>query len=232
MLKVILFDVDNTLLSFENYVRESMRAGFAEFGICEYREEMFDVFTRINDGLWHSLEKGEITFEELKRDRWNLIFRELGVEWDGPAFESWFRARLNVSAIPEPGAKELLERLRGRYLLGVASNGPYEQQINRLRVGGMLDFFTCCFISGEIGAAKPSPAFFSAAMERLSAFFPQPLLPEEVMIVGDSLTSDIKGGRDCGMRTCLYNPKGKPVPERDGPDVSVRSLAEVENVLE
>ena len=75
MIKAVFFDIDNTLLSFDKYVVETMKSGFKRFGIAEYTDEMYDVFTKINVKLWQDIEKGELTFEELKRTRWNIVFK-------------------------------------------------------------------------------------------------------------------------------------------------------------
>ena len=149
MLKVVMFDIDNTLLSFDEYVKESMRNGFEKFEIGTYKDEMFETFTEVNTGLWHTLEKGEINFEQLKKNRWNMIFERLGISADGVVFEKYFRECLFESAIPIDGAIELLDYLRGKYTLCVASNGPYLQQMNRLKICDMSPYFSDFFISGH-----------------------------------------------------------------------------------
>ncbi|MBQ0010215.1 MAG: YjjG family noncanonical pyrimidine nucleotidase [Ruminococcus sp.] len=229
MLKAILIDVDNTLLSFDGYVRESMKNGFAAFGLPPYREEMFDTFTRINNGLWKQIERGELTLPELRKVRWNRIFAELGIDFDGACFEEYFFKSLYDSAIPEPGAMDLLRVLHGRHTLCVASNGPYAQQVNRLRVGGMLPFFDHLFISEEIGAQKPSAAFFEACIHRINE--KETVLPEEILMIGDSLSSDMAGCPALGIRTCFYNPKGKDVPKEPKLDYVISHLHEIESIL-
>jgi len=201
MIKAVLLDIDDTLLSFEKFVIESMKSGFKKFGIGEYSDEMFRMFNEINSKLWKDLEKGEISFEDLKKTRWNLVFRHMGVSADGEAFEKYFRECLFESAIPEDGAMELIEYLHPKYILCAASNGPYRQQVNRLKLCGMLPYFSHLFISEEIGSSKPSEEFFNACMERLNADPEKNILPGEVMMIGDSLTSDMAGGINAGMQT-------------------------------
>ena len=225
MIKAVFIDIDNTLLSFSEYVKSAMRDGFSELGIGTYTDESFATFNRINDGLWHRIEQGTLTLEELKKIRWNLIFAELGIDYDGVAFEKYFRDKLNFSAIPEDGAHEMLEYLSKKYVLCTASNGPYDQQINRLRVGGMLEYFKHNFISSKIGAQKPSHEFFEAAFQELKTSLPD-ITPEETLIIGDSVTSDIAGGREFGMKTCLYSKKGN-----GNADYIVSDLLDVKNFL-
>lgn len=231
MLKVILFDIDNTLLSFDEYVKQSMKSGFQKFHIGTYEEEMFCIFNRINNDLWQSLEKREIDFEELKKKRWNMIFDSLGLSFDGEIFENYFRESLFESAIPETGALELLEYLHGKYTLCVASNGPYIQQVNRLRISGMLPYFSNLFISEEIGSSKPSEKFFNTCMNRLNAKTEQAIQPCEIMIIGDSLSSDMAGGIKFGMQTCFYNPENKLIPSEMKLNYNVTSLKEIQSIL-
>ncbi len=213
-LKAIFIDIDNTLLSFDAYVKQTMREGFAHFGLKAYEPWMYDTFTQVNNGLWRQIEDATLTFGELEKIRWNRVFAELGIDFDGPTFERYFRGALYDSAIPEEGAYELLDALKDQYLLCAASNGPYEQQLHRLEIAGMREAFEHVFISEKMGAAKPSQQFFDYAFEELNAGRTEPITPQECMMIGDSLTSDIKGGQMYGMKTCLYRRKKElSVPE-------------------
>lgn len=231
MIKVVLFDIDNTLLSFDDFVKNTMKNGFKEFGICEYKEEMFHVFNQINSRLWQKLEKGEISFAELKKTRWNTIFHHLGIVGDGVAFEAYFRNSLFHSAILIDGGMDLVKYLYPKYILCVASNGPFLQQINRLKKACIYDYFSDFFISEEIGASKPSADFFNEVLNRLNLKFNQKFLPHEIMIIGDSLTSDIIGGINAGMKTCFYNPCKKTIPNELNIDYQISSLIEIKNIL-
>ena len=231
MVKVILFDIDNTLLSFDGYVKESMKSGFKKFEIAIYKDEMFSVFNQINTGLWESLEKGEIGFEELQKKRWNMIFERLGISFDGEIFEKYFQDCLFESAIPEDGAIELLEYLHSKYIICVASNGPYLQQVNRLKKSGMLPYFSALFISEEVGSSKPSERFFNTCINRLNSKMEEEIQPCEIMIIGDSLSSDMAGGSRFGMQTCFYNPNKKLIPCGMHLDYTVESLKEIESIL-
>ena len=149
MIKVVFIDIDNTLLSFDEYVKLSMREGFDKFGLREYENWMFGVFLGINSKLWRQIENKEITFEQLGQIRWNMVFEKLDIDFDGVEFERYFRDCLRESAIPVDGAYEMLDYLRDRYILCAASNGPSNQQINRLRLGRMLDYFTAVYVSED-----------------------------------------------------------------------------------
>ncbi len=231
MIKVILFDIDNTLLSFDRFVIQTMKSGFEKFKIGIYKDDMFRVFNQINTALWQDIENGKIDLEELEKKRWNMIFERLGLSADGEAFEDYFKKSLFESAIPVEGATELLEYLNNKYILCVASNGPYLQQINRLKKSGMLPFFSDLFISEETGSSKPSENFFKTCINRLTQKFKQKIEPDEIMIIGDSLSSDIAGGIQFGMKTCYYNPNQKQNTTEINPDYIVKSLSEIKNIL-
>ena len=203
LIKVVLIDIDNTLLSFTGYVKEAMREGFSFFGLNPYTEDMFPAFEKINNSLWGQLEQ----------------------------FEEYFRERLFYSAVPEDGAVDLLKYLSSKYTLCAASNGPYDQQMNRLRVGEMANYFDHCFISSQIGAQKPGRQFFDRCFSILrESGFPK-LAPEEVIIIGDSISSDISGGCDYGMHTCLYQKNGNSERSDHGAEHVVGSLSEIKRIL-
>ena len=204
-MKAVFIDIDNTLLDFDEYVRTTMETGFRHFDLKPYEPYMYDVFMRENGKLWRRIEQGEFTFQELEKVRWNIIFGELGIEFDGPVFEKYFRSALNDSAIPVAGSYELLEALHKKgCLICAASNGPYEQQLHRLEIADMLRYFDHVFISEKIGSSKPSGNFFEYAFSVINDSREESIMPHETVMIGDSLTSDIAGGRRYGMKTCWY----------------------------
>ena len=192
---------------------------------------MFPAFEKINISLWRQLEQGTMSFAELIECRWDLIFKELDIDFDGKVFEEFFRERLFYSAVPEDGAVDLLKYLSRKYTLCAASNGPYDQQMNRLRVGEMIDYFDYCFISSQIGAQKPARQFFDSCFSILRESGFHNLAPEEVIIIGDSISSDISGGIDYGMHTCLYQKNTMSVQGSSGAEYVVNSLSEIKNIL-
>ncbi|MBQ9300139.1 MAG: HAD-IA family hydrolase [Clostridia bacterium] len=232
MIKAVFLDIDGTVLDFDAFVRACMRAGFERFGLPPYEEGMFVVFKQVNNRLWWQIERGEILREQLIDLRWQAVFERLGIRADGRAFEIYFRNALLGSAIPVPGAGKLLPWLAERYTVCAASNGPFAQQRSRLELAGYLPYFQHLFISEEIGAQKPSPVFFEKSMARLNAGRAQAVRPDEILMVGDSLTSDMAGGIGCGMKTCFLNPCGRPVPADLPVDFVIGQLSELKTILE
>jgi len=230
-LRVVLFDIDDTLLSFQGYVKESMRSGFEYFHLRKYEDWMYQVFTKTNDKLWRQIEEGTLTFEELKKIRWAIVLKELGIDFDGVAFEKYFRDRLFYSAVLEEGAIDILEYLKERYVLCVVSNGPYDQQVNRLKVAGLENYFSKAFISGKIGHQKPTKEFFDVCFEDIKKYCVPDLKPEEVIIIGDSMTADIAGGKAYGFETCLYARYNEPQGDRTSVDHRINILLQLKEFL-
>lgn len=164
--------------------------------------------------------------------RWQAILGHLGLEADGVEMEKEFRVLLNLSAVPVEGAEEILTYLKQqKYCLCAASNGPYDQQINRLKKADMLKYFAHCFVSEKVGADKPSQRFFDGCLKELPG-----VRPEECMMIGDSLTADITGGRAYGMSTCWYVPsveKYREEKEKSGKpaDYIIHDLLELKKIL-
>ena len=225
MIKVLLLDVDNTLMDFHECARQAMEITAKEQEIL-FSENIFEVFIRINNGLWQEIEKGTLTVEKLHQIRWNRVFDAIGLKRDGVAFEQGFLKNLAQGDATVEGAKDLLEYLAPKYTLCVASNAPYFQQTSRLSNAGLLGYFEKFFISETIGFSKPKKEFFDACMKELPD-----IKKEEIMMIGDSLSADIAGASAYGLETCWFNFGKEPAEKGAMADHMVDSLAEIKNIL-
>ena len=225
MLKAVLLDIDNTLLDFDACTRAFLRGELGKAG-RGWTEDAFAVFRRINGGFWRQIEKGELTVQDLRKVRWQSVFAELGVSIDGAEAEDRFRQALWNSAIPVAGADRLLRSLRGEYLLAIASNGPGDQQRNRLRLAGWSDRFERIFISGEFGASKPSAAFWDRCAAALA-----PIRRDEILMLGDNWETDVQGALGAGLRAGWFNYGREPKPEGAEPDLIAEHLQEIPALL-
>ena len=208
-MKLVFVDIDNTLLDFDAYTEETLKKGFEEFHLGTYDDHVLKVFHQENDILWERIEKRTLTFEELKKIRFEIVFERLGIDFDGPSFETYFRSQLNESAIVIDGAYSMLDYLKKKYILAVSSNGPYQQQMHRLFLAHMEDYFTYFFISEKVGYSKPDKRFFEVAFDEINQNRMELILPSDSLIIGDSLTSDMQGGINYGIHTCLFDRKKK-----------------------
>jgi 2-haloacid dehalogenase len=223
-MSVIFIDIDNTLLDFNKCSEFSINSAAKDFNI-DMPENYYPKFKKINDGLWHRIEQGELTIDGLKKIRFNLVFENLGIKADGPAFEDRYRVYLTQSAIPVDGAKELLEYLGAKYDIYAASNAPKNQQVDRLTTADMAKNIKGFFISEEIGFAKPSKEFFDYCFEKVGN--PK---PEETYMIGDSINADITGAKAYGMKTILFNYDGKKTGASPA-DYTVEKLLEIKDIL-
>lgn len=236
MIKAIFLDVDDTILDFVAFTKETMEIGFREFGLPPYQEGMYAVFEQVNDPLWHQLERGEITREQLFRRRWQGVLDALGFQADGWAFERYFRERLMRTVHPVEGADALIPWLSARYVLCAASNASAVQQETRLGLAGYLPCFHHLFISERLGAQKPTAEFFARCLEQLNERqmpgVEYPIQPREILMVGDSLSSDIRGGAAAGLQTCWFNRFDHKKPDDLAIDHIIRRLDELPAILE
>lgn len=155
-LQVLFLDIDNTLLDFDAGAEQSMKHCFQMFGL-EYQPEMFSVFNEENHKLWRKIERRELNVADLRTVRWQTVLKRLDLEADGAAMEDEFKRCLHTSAVPVEGAVEILPYLHERYCLCAASNGPYEQQINRLEKSGYAEIFYTLFCIGTDGHGETGP---------------------------------------------------------------------------
>ena len=223
MIKAILLDVDDTILDFHQSSRQSIIEAAEKAGL-ELPEAFFPVFTDINVSLWESYERGEISRQHIFDTRWTRSFEQTGIEFDGVLFEKLFRQNLRQCAVREPGAERMLRYLSERYPIYVASNTVIDQQVNRMIIAGFHQYITAYFTSDAIGYAKPSREFFVYCLKHLPA-----IKPEEMVMIGDSLTADIAGAARCGIKTIWYDKYGKNIP--DAADWRITDLAEIEEIL-
>ncbi len=225
MFRSILIDIDDTLLDFGKAERAAISKAYRDYGI-EPSEKNLARYSEINTAQWEAMEKGLLSREQVLLRRHELFFAELGVEIPIQEFEDRYRGYLGVGHYFMEGAEALLEYLFPKYDLYIASNGVAETQYSRMESARIGKYFKNVFISETTGSHKPERAYFDYCFARMENFD-----PSTTLIIGDSLTSDIRGGRDAGIKTCWYNPKGKPGRADIVPDYEIRSLEELKSLL-
>lgn len=226
MIKTILWDLDGTLLDFQAAEHAAIQECFRQFGLGECTDEMVARYSAINDRWWKLLESGRKTKPEILTGRFEEFFRSEGICCDRiPEFNMDYQLRLGDTIRFNDDGYALIGHLRGRVKQYVVTNGTFVAQEKKLARSGLGALFDGVFISDCIGAEKPSKAFFDAVFGEIG------FDGEETVIVGDSLTSDIRGGCEAGIRTCWYNPKGQINHLGVRVDYEIRNLWEIENLL-
>ena len=226
-IRAILWDVDGTLLDFLAAEKAAVQRLFGEFGLGPCTDGMVARYSTINDGYWKRLERGEITKQEVLTGRFREFFTELGLEADlAEAFNAKFQLALGDTVVYRDDSLNLVKSLHGRVRQYVVSNGTVVAQAKKLSRSGLGAWMDGVFLSEELGAEKPSPAFF----RQVFAALPD-LNKEDMLIVGDSLTSDMKGGIAAGIPTCWYNPFHHPRPADMAIDYEIEDLHQVLELL-
>jgi 2-haloacid dehalogenase len=223
--KTLFFDVDDTLLDFAATERKALRSLFAEIQF-DLSPEAEDRYRTINRGLWRSYEEGEIGRDEVLNSRFSLFLKEFGREEDGSALEMKYRAYIANGHDLIEGASELLTELHEHYDLYIVTNGVSDTQYKRLKDSNLLPFFKEVFVSEDTGFQKPMKEFFTHVFDRIPQF-----TPEEGLIIGDSLTADIKGGHLSGLDTCWFNPGNAANALGFSPTYEIHSLSELRGIL-
>lgn len=203
----ILFDADGTLFDFHKSEYEAIKETFESFGI-KADDELIADYSQINDSLWKMLERGEIEKQVLLYRRFEIFCEKYSFVADAKLMAKAYMENLSQKAYLIDGAEELCRTLYGKARIYIVTNGVEFIQKRRYAKSGLDKYFERAFISGEIGFEKPSTEYFECVAANIPEFD-----KSRALIVGDSLTSDIKGGINYGIDTCWYNPKGKPAPE-------------------
>lgn len=200
MYENILFDLDDTILDFSYGERQGIQEVFSSENI-EFNDENFEKYKKINKELWMSLEKGEIPKNEVLTKRFEEFFKLFGIKVNPQEKENIFRKNINNSYKLIDGAIEILEYLKGKgKKIYTASNGLEYTQMIRMKKSGIYDYFSKHFISEKVGYEKPSTLFFEYCMSNIEGANKQ-----NTIMIGDSLTSDIKGANDYGIDSCYLN---------------------------
>ena len=224
MTTTIFIDIDNTLLDFDKCAYLSMKSSFEDCGL-PFDDNMFATFERINLALWHRLEDKIITKEQLFKLRWPTVLAGIGIDYDGNDMEARFKHYLYTYAVAIEGAERLLHYLSQKYKIYATSNATYEQQISRLKSAGFDKYFSGYFISEKVSAEKPSKEFFDHCFGNLT------VSKDEVVMIGDSPTADIKGGSMYGIKTIWLDRRNEQLPEGVEPTHIVKKPVEIESIL-
>ena len=225
MIEFLLLDLDDTILDFHKAERFALSKTIREFGV-EPSEAVLDRYHHINKWHWEQLELGVMTRDQVLVGRFAQLFEELGMEVDAAACMKQYEHNLSMGHYFLPGAEEAVKRLKEKYRLFLVSNGTATVQHSRLTSAGLYPCFEQVFISQEIGYNKPDKAYFDRCFERIPGF-----APEKALMVGDSLTSDIKGGINAGLKTVWVNPAHKDCGVIR-PDYEIEGLSQLEALLE
>lgn len=220
--KYFLFDVDNTLLDFGDTERQALFNSSKIHSIA-CTEEDYQRYSKINDGCWKKLEKGLVEKSQIGYLRFSEYLPTVNSNINPLDFNKTFISQLGLGKKLIDGANEVVKGVKD---LGgkvyIATNGFFVVQENRLKCQEFFKYVDGLFISEQLGFAKPDVRFFEQA-EKLAGI----TLKGNALIIGDSLTSDIKGGSDYGIDTCWFNPSNLPIPSEPKITFTINKLSEL-----
>lgn len=224
--KALFLDMDGTFLDFAAaeqgaFFQTMEKAGYPA------TEELYRAYSAVNDSLWKAFERGEIQKTDIRSRRFSDLFKRYGISADGVLAEREYEGFLGEGCQLIPHAGQVLEYLAARYPLYVVTNGFAGVQRSRLKLAGIDKFMTRCFISEEIGFQKPQEEFFRVCFAHMEPGTER----EEILLIGDSLTSDIQGAKNAGLDSCWFNPAGAANPKGIQPEFEIRSLTELMDLL-
>ena len=229
--RYLLFDQDRTLLDFNASMRKAivkllLKYGFLLSETDPVKEEMIAFYDALNNSLWKQFEEGRITKNELVHTRFPVLCSRYGKTYPGKEkMETDYFIYLSEGHDVCDHAKETLHALSGRYEMYIITNGFIEVQSRRIKESGLAEYIKDVFISEQIGFRKPSVSYFEEVYQRIG----RPP-KEEILIVGDSMEADIKGGADFGIDTVLVSPVS-PSGYDFAPSFVISSLKELPDLL-
>jgi len=223
----LLLDADNTLFDFDAAERGAFSALAEAFSLPD-DDECYALYHRINHALWKEFEQGLVTKTELTVERFRRLTGQLGRSDERAAdMHVCYAAALGRQAILYPGVPELCRRLSGLCRLYMVTNGNRATQRSRFERAGILPWFQDVFISDDIGHPKPTAEYFAYVTAHIPDFH-----PERTLMVGDSLSSDIRGGQNAHLDTCWFNPDDVPCTLDEPPTFTIRSLDELFTIIQ
>lgn len=226
MVDTLLWDIDDTLLNFHKSEEWAIRTSLKELTEKEIDDEALSRYRTINHSYWKKLELGEIEKKDLLWMRFRDFFEAEGIKADPKEFNGMFQSRLGDRVFPNDDGVNLCRKLKGSFKQYAVSNGTKTAQYKKLRLSGLDEIFDGIFISEEVGFEKPKKEFFDYVFSQIG---------EErratSLMIGDSLTSDMRGGNNAEITCVWYNPK-KTVNETDVHiDYEISNLWDIEKTV-
>ena len=224
--EVIIFDADETLFDFKKSEREAFKNTMIEFNINYNEDYHLKLYKDINTAIWKELEEGLITQKELKVERFKRLSDKLNAGFDKNEFAKAYMKNLSQASFLYDDSEPLLEALHKDYRITVVTNGLIDVQTTRIKKSIIAKYFEDVVISEEVEVLKPDPKIFEIALKNINYTD-----KSKVLLVGDSLTTDIQGGINFNIDTCWYNPNKIVNSTKSKPTYEINNLMELKTLL-
>lgn len=224
--RVIMFDADETLFDFKKSESYAFKNAMLEFHLDYDENYHLKIYQEINAAIWKEFELGLITQNDLKIERFKRLSAKLNIEFDAAEFAKSYMKHLSEASFLFDESIELIENLHKDYRLVIVSNGLKSVQDKRLKESSIAKYFEAIIVSEEVKLSKPDSKIFEYSLNRINYSD-----KSKVLIVGDSLTSDIQGGINFGADTCWFNPHKIENKTKLKPTYEIYNLMELKNIL-
>lgn len=223
----LFFDVDDTLVDFYKSLCFSLEKCFDKWNLqSQFNPEVCEIYWKINESKWKLLELGKITKDRLAVERFEDFLEVMHItSVNAEEMNRYYMEHLGQVCYPYQGVIQLLLDLKEEHRLFLVTNGTASIQRNKLRLSGIDQLVEDIFISEEMHHNKPSKEFFEEAFSRIEGF-----QKEKAIIIGDSLTSDMQGGRNAGITTCFYNRKNE-TDDKNLCDYTINQLDSIRKIV-
>ena len=225
LVKDVFFDLDHTLWDFDKNSMLAFKRVFKKFKINIEFDAFLKIYEPINVEYWKKYREDKVSKENLRRGRlidsfnfFDLIYTTEKIDEIADAY---------IQELPFDnhlfeGAVEILDYLILKYKLHIITNGFEEVQHKKLKNSGIDCYFSTVTTSEEVGVKKPNSKVFLTALKKANS------IPEESVMIGDSLEADILGANNIGMQTIFYNYRNESISKEIK---SIDSLIEIKNYL-
>lgn len=218
----VLFDADNTLLDFDAAESKALAETLINYGI-EPDAQTVQTYREINAELWQQLEKGQIRREKLMAERFTRFLKAVDAAGNGPEMNRYYLERLSTHPdLMASNVLDVMHELSEVATLAIVTNGFDRVQSRRVVESGLADYMEEVFVSEKLDTEKPNRKIFDTALRALGVEN-----REHVLMVGDSLSSDIQGGNGAGLDTCWFNPSHAENPGKVCPTYEIDALEQL-----
>lgn len=224
MYKAIFLDIDDTVFNFKKCSESALKKTFSTLNL-EYNKDVFELFSAIDERLWKQQKEELLSVADVLDIRFAELSETLGLDYDSNLAKEHFGNLLGEQYIMEPGIEEVLKNISADYKIYAASNGMLTMQKNRLQLSGLKRYFTDLYVSDDIGSAKPNIRFYTESMKRAG------LESADILMIGDSLISDIAGANNADIDSVWYNPYGLENETDIEADYEIKDLHELAGIL-
>lgn len=224
--EVLFFDADDTLFDFKKTEDFALEKLLEQFETNYDKDYCISVYKKVNTQIWKEFEEGIISSDKLKVERFRRFSNEINLSYDAKELSNMYVKFLGDGSFLYEESIDLISYLHKKYRLCIITNGLADVQNRRIRNSVIGSYFEDIIISDEIKIAKPNPEIFDYALSNLNHKD-----KNSVLMIGDSLTSDIKGGINSGIDTCWCNFNKKDNNSNIIPKYEIHSLLDIKNIL-